>query len=119
MEALNKAWCANFWSHTIYDWGDVVPARRLRRRHQRRQMRGVRAADGLSPLPKPGAVGLLYERARRDPRIRRDHADHHEPHGHVQGCSTTSSGPRRWTWSAGTTIRAWTPRRASPPCATT
>lgn len=23
--ALNKAWCANFWSHTIYDWGDVVP----------------------------------------------------------------------------------------------
>ncbi|MDB0644091.1 beta-galactosidase [Bifidobacterium adolescentis] len=63
MEALNKAWCANFWSHTIYDWGDVVPARRLRRRHQRRQMRGVRAADGLSPLPKPGAVGLLYERA--------------------------------------------------------
>lgn len=25
VEALNKAWCANFWSHTIYDWGDVVP----------------------------------------------------------------------------------------------
>lgn len=25
IEALNKAWCANFWSHTIYDWGDVVP----------------------------------------------------------------------------------------------
>lgn len=26
VEALNKAWCANFWSHTIYDWGDVVPS---------------------------------------------------------------------------------------------
>lgn len=25
VEALNKAWCANFWSRTIYDWGDVVP----------------------------------------------------------------------------------------------
>ena len=25
VEALNKAWCANFWSHTSYDWGDVVP----------------------------------------------------------------------------------------------
>lgn len=25
VEALNKAWCANFWSHTIYDWADVVP----------------------------------------------------------------------------------------------
>ena len=25
VEALNKAWCANFWSHTIYDWGDVAP----------------------------------------------------------------------------------------------
>ena len=25
VEALNKACCANFWSHTIYDWGDVVP----------------------------------------------------------------------------------------------
>ena len=25
VENLNKAWCANFWSHTIYDWADVVP----------------------------------------------------------------------------------------------
>lgn len=25
VEALNKSWCANFWSRTIYDWGDVVP----------------------------------------------------------------------------------------------
>lgn len=25
VENLNKAWCANFWSHTIYDWDDVVP----------------------------------------------------------------------------------------------
>ena len=25
VEKLNKAWCANFWSHTIYDWDDVVP----------------------------------------------------------------------------------------------
>ncbi|TPF92263.1 beta-galactosidase [Bifidobacterium sp. UTBIF-78] len=25
IEALNKAWCANFWSHTITDWADVVP----------------------------------------------------------------------------------------------
>ncbi|MBW3089718.1 beta-galactosidase [Bifidobacterium miconisargentati] len=25
VEALNKAWCANFWSHTIVDWADVVP----------------------------------------------------------------------------------------------
>lgn len=33
--------------------------------------------------------------------------------------STISNGPRKWTWSAGTTIRAWTLRRASPPCATT
>jgi beta-galactosidase len=23
--ALNDAWCANFWSHTITDWRDVVP----------------------------------------------------------------------------------------------
>ena len=25
VQALNQAWCANFWSHTIYDWDDVVP----------------------------------------------------------------------------------------------
>lgn len=25
IEALNRAWCANFWSHTITDWADVVP----------------------------------------------------------------------------------------------
>lgn len=25
VEALNRAWCANFWSHTITDWADVVP----------------------------------------------------------------------------------------------
>ncbi|MCH9276048.1 beta-galactosidase [Bifidobacterium amazonense] len=25
LEALNRAWCANFWSHTITDWADVVP----------------------------------------------------------------------------------------------
>ncbi|WP_137652936.1 beta-galactosidase [Bifidobacterium moukalabense] len=25
IEALNQAWCANFWSHTITDWADVVP----------------------------------------------------------------------------------------------
>jgi beta-galactosidase len=25
LEALNAAWCANFWSHTITDWQDVVP----------------------------------------------------------------------------------------------
>lgn len=25
LEALNKAWCANFWSHTIVDWADIVP----------------------------------------------------------------------------------------------
>ena len=25
IEALNRAWCANFWSHTIVDWADVVP----------------------------------------------------------------------------------------------
>ncbi|ETY71846.1 beta-galactosidase [Bifidobacterium moukalabense] len=25
VEALNQAWCANFWSHTITDWADVVP----------------------------------------------------------------------------------------------
>lgn len=25
VQALNQAWCANFWSHTIYDWEDVVP----------------------------------------------------------------------------------------------
>lgn len=25
VEQLNRAWCANFWSHTITDWGDVVP----------------------------------------------------------------------------------------------
>lgn len=25
VEKLNQAWCANFWSHTIYDWDDVVP----------------------------------------------------------------------------------------------
>lgn len=25
VEKLNQAWCANFWSHTIYDWADVVP----------------------------------------------------------------------------------------------
>lgn len=25
VENLNQAWCANFWSHTIYDWADVVP----------------------------------------------------------------------------------------------
>ncbi|OZG61755.1 beta-galactosidase [Bifidobacterium lemurum] len=25
LEALNRAWCANFWSHTIVDWADVVP----------------------------------------------------------------------------------------------
>ncbi|RSX54639.1 beta-galactosidase [Bifidobacterium samirii] len=25
VEALNRAWCANFWSHTIVDWADVVP----------------------------------------------------------------------------------------------
>ncbi|MFT9397326.1 MAG: beta-galactosidase [Bifidobacterium psychraerophilum] len=23
--ALNEAWCANFWSHTVTDWRDVVP----------------------------------------------------------------------------------------------
>lgn len=23
--ALNEAWCANFWSHTIHSWDDVVP----------------------------------------------------------------------------------------------
>ena len=59
-------------------------ARQLRRRHQRRQMRGLRPADGLPSFPKPGAAGLLYERARRDPCLRRGHADHHQPHGHVQ-----------------------------------
>lgn len=25
VESLNDAWCANFWSHTITDWDDVVP----------------------------------------------------------------------------------------------
>ncbi|MBI0089849.1 beta-galactosidase [Bifidobacterium sp. W8113] len=25
IQALNQAWYANFWSHTIYDWDDVVP----------------------------------------------------------------------------------------------
>lgn len=25
VEKLNQAWCANFWSHTIIDWADVVP----------------------------------------------------------------------------------------------
>lgn len=25
VEALNHAWYANFWSHTIYDWDDVMP----------------------------------------------------------------------------------------------
>lgn len=25
VEALNQAWCANFWSHTITEWADVVP----------------------------------------------------------------------------------------------
>lgn len=25
VESLNRAWCANFWSHTIHDWEDVVP----------------------------------------------------------------------------------------------
>lgn len=25
VEALNRAWCMNFWSHTIHDWSDVVP----------------------------------------------------------------------------------------------
>ena len=25
VQDLNQAWCTNFWSHTIYDWADVVP----------------------------------------------------------------------------------------------
>lgn len=25
LEALNEAWCSNFWSHTIISWDDVVP----------------------------------------------------------------------------------------------
>lgn len=25
IEALNRAWCSNFWSHTLTDWTDVVP----------------------------------------------------------------------------------------------
>ncbi|MBT1161969.1 beta-galactosidase [Bifidobacterium sp. SO1] len=25
LDALNHAWCANFWSHTILDWNDIVP----------------------------------------------------------------------------------------------
>lgn len=25
LDALNAAWCANFWSHTILDWDDIVP----------------------------------------------------------------------------------------------
>lgn len=25
LDALNAAWCANFWSHTIVDWVDIVP----------------------------------------------------------------------------------------------
>lgn len=25
LEALNRAWCANFWGHTIHDWDDIVP----------------------------------------------------------------------------------------------
>lgn len=25
LEALNRAWCANFWGHTINEWDDVVP----------------------------------------------------------------------------------------------
>lgn len=25
IEALNRAWCANFWSHTIINWDDIVP----------------------------------------------------------------------------------------------
>lgn len=25
LDALNHAWCANFWSHTILDWDDIVP----------------------------------------------------------------------------------------------
>ncbi len=25
VEELNRAWCMNFWSHTIHDWNEIVP----------------------------------------------------------------------------------------------
>ncbi len=29
IDALNEAWCTGFWSHTFYDWDEIVPANLL------------------------------------------------------------------------------------------
>ena len=69
-------------------------AERDQRRTGRRARHSVRLQHRLQAVPVRLAAGHLRHRARRDPRVRRDASDHHEPHGHLRGCRLFPLGAR-------------------------